>query len=213
MQPHLDLACAKLNNTQEELKISQDTTSNLAVKVTELENQLEQFQTTLDTLSPRIKDMEEFPPYLWRVTDFWEKVSRAKNGKEVVIKSESFYLGLHGYKMRLLMHPNGVGKGENASISLFVALLKGQYDAILPWPFSYKIKFTVIDQNPDLKQRQNFTMSLLSDPSRENMRRPASEQNAGHGYYTFLSHEKLRERSYVVNETLFIKFEASRSGR
>ena len=56
MQPHLDLACAKLNNTQEELKISQDTTSNLALRVTELENQLELFQTTLNSLSLRIDD-------------------------------------------------------------------------------------------------------------------------------------------------------------
>ena len=56
MQPHLDLACAKLNNTQEELKISQDTTRNLAVRVTELEKQLDAFQTTLNSLSLRIDD-------------------------------------------------------------------------------------------------------------------------------------------------------------
>lgn len=212
MQPHLDLACAKLNNTQEELKISQDTTRNLAVKVTELENQLEQFQTTLNTLSPRIKDLEEFPPYLWQVTDFWEKVSRAKNGKEDLVRSEPFYLGLHGYKIRLLMYPNGLREAKNTCISLYVVLMKGQYDPILPWPFSYKVKFTIIDQNPDLKQRQNFTLSF-TDPSSETMRRPESEENLGQGFDDFLSHEKLRERSYVVNETLFIKFGASRSGR
>ena len=264
MQPHLDLACAKLNNTQEELNISQDTTRNLAVRVTELENQLEQFQTTLSSLSRRIddeavemacvienevgtlqtqfenlegtvddvkdrvetvemifkdvveskhKDMEEFPPYLWPVTNFWEKVSRAKNGEEVRIESDSFYLGLHGYKIRLLMLPNGTKKGKNASISLYVALMKGPYDAILPWPFLYEVKLTIIDQNPDLKQRQNFTKSFRSDPSWETVQRPESERNRGRGFDIFLSHEKLRERSYVVNETLFIKFEASRSGR
>ena len=156
MQPHLDLACVKLDNTQEELKISQDTTSNLALRVKDLENQLEQFQTTVDTLSLRIdddavemvnalenkvmvdtfqtqfgnvegkvddlKDRVEFPPYMWTVTDFWEKVSRAKNGREVRIESDSFYLGLHGYKMKLRMYPNGIKGGIDVYTSLFLSL-------------------------------------------------------------------------------------------
>lgn len=261
MHPHLDLACAKLNDTQEELKISQDTTSSLALRVTELENQLELLQTTLNSLSLRIdddagkkvsalenkvdtfqtqfgnvegkvddlkdrvepmemilkdvveskhKDMEEFPPYLWPVTDFWEKVSRAKNGIEVQIESDSFYLGLHGYKMKLRLYPNGIKEGINVYTSLFVVLMKGKYDAILPWPFQYDVKFTIIDQNPDLKQRQNFSSSVSPNPSWTTMQRPKVEENAGQGFTKFLSHEKFRKSSYVVDETLFIKFEASR---
>ena len=244
MQPHLDMACVKLDNTQEELKISQDTTSNLALRVKDLENQLEQFQTTVDTLSLRIdddavemvnvlenkvmvdtfqtqfgnvegkvddlKDRVEFPPYMWTVTDFWEKVSRAKNGREVRIESDSFYLGLHGYKMKLRMYPNGIKGGIDVYTSLFFVLMKGKYDAILPWPFQYEVKFTVIDQNPDLKQRQNFSHSLRPSPLLTTMQRPKVEENPGQGFQTFLSHEQLRKSSYVVDETLFIKFEASR---
>ena len=246
MQPHLDLACAKLNNTQEELKISQDTTSNLALRVTELENQLELFQTQfgnvegevddvkgrVETLEMILKDvvesktkldMEEFPPYVWRVTDFWEKVSRAKNGREVRIESDSFYLGLPGYKMKLRMFPNGVKGGVNGYISLFLVLMKGQHDAILPWPFRYKGKFTVIDQNPDLKQRQNYSKSFISGPNSIQrpgrpafiagptfILRPKSEENKGWGLDACFSHEELRKNSYVVDETLLIKFEASR---
>lgn len=242
MQPHLDLACAKLNNTQEELKISQDTTSNLALRVTELENQLELFQTTLNSLSLRIdddagrkvnalenkvdtfqtqfgnvegkvddlKDMQQFPPYIWKVTDFWEKVRRAKNGREVQIESDSFYLGLHGYKMKLRMFPNGIKNGVNAYISLFVVLMKGQYDAILSWPFWYKVKLTITDQNPDLKLRRNVSKSFIPQPSWMSMQQPKSAENKDSGYFSFLSHEQLRKNSYVVDETLFITCEASR---
>lgn len=208
MQPHLDLACAKLYNTQEELNISQDTTRNLALRITELENQLELFQTTLNSLSLRIDDMEEFPPYIWTVTDFWEKVSKAKNGVKVRIESDSFYLGLQGYKMILIMYPNGARGARNVYMSLYFNLVKGQYDAILPWPLRYKGKFTVIDQNPDLKQRQNYSRSLVSGP--KVIHRPKSEEINGEGYDAFLSHEELRKNSYVVDETLFIKFEMSR---
>lgn len=243
MQPHLDLACAKLNNTQEELKICQGVTRNLAVRAAELENQLKQFQTTLDTLSLRIdngavemegkvddvkdrvetvetiltdvvesktKDMEECPEYIWPVTDFWEKVRRAKNGKEVRIESDTFYLGLHGYKMKLRMYPNGIRQGKNAYISIFLVLMKGKYDAILPWPFPYEVKFTIIDQNPDLKQRKNFSDSLGLSPSMETLQRPKFEENSGQGLNAFLSHKELRKSFYMAGETLFIKFEASR---
>ena len=244
MQPHLDLACAKLNDTQEELKISQDTTSNLAVGVAELKNQLKQLQTTLDTLSLGIdndavemvnalenkvtvdtfqtqfgnvegkvddlKDRVEFPPYMWTVTDFWEMVSRVENGREVKIESDSFYLGQHGYKMKLRMYPNGTKEGLKGYTSLFFVLMKGKYDAILPWPFRYEVKFTIIDQNPDLKQRQNFSKSFSPSPALTNMQRPKVEENGGLGFLTFLSHEQLMKSSYVVDETLFIKFEASR---
>lgn len=188
MQPHLDLACVKLDNTQEELKISQYTTSNLALRVKELENQL------------------EFPPYMWTVTNFWETVSRAKNGSEVQIESDSFYLGLHGYKMKLRMYPNGIKGG----INFYTSLMKGKYDAILPWPFLYEVKFTVIDQNPDLKRRKNLSSSLRPNPLFSAMQRPKVEENDGQGLPTFLSHAQLRNSSYVVDETLFIKFEASR---
>ena len=247
MQPHLDLACAKLNNTREELKLSQDTTSNLALRVTQLENQLELFQTQfqgnveckVDDIKDRVEtlemilndvvesktklDMKEFPSYIWTVTDFWEKVSRAKNWREVRIESDSFYLGLHGYKMKLGMFPNGTKGGVNAYISLYFVLVKGQYDAILPWPSRFKGKFTVIDQNPDLLQRQNYSQSFISGPNSIQrpgrpafiagptfILRPKREENKGWGLDACFSHEELRKNSYVVDETLLIKFEASR---
>lgn len=100
--------------------------------------------------------------------------------------------------------------------------MKGQYDAILPWPFRFKGKFTVIDQNPDLKQRQNCSKPFSSGPNPIQRPKgrlfiagstiilpPKSEENKVWGYNAFLSHEELRKNSYVVGETLFIKFEVS----
>ena len=234
------------------------------MRVTELENQLDAFQTTLNSLSLRIDDdagkkvnalenkvdtfqtqlgnvegkvekilkdvaesktkdiVEEFPPYIWKVTDFWEKVSRAKNGRDIEIESDPFYLGLHGYKMKLSMFPNGREGGVNRYISLFFVLMKGQYDAILPWPFRYEVKFTVIDQNPDLKQRQNYSKSFILGPNPIQrpkgplfiagptfILRPKSEAKKTRGFNIFLSHEELGNKSYVVDETLFIMFEGS----
>ena len=48
VKPHLDLACAKLNTTQEQLKMSQQATNNLTEKVFALENQWTLFQQKLE---------------------------------------------------------------------------------------------------------------------------------------------------------------------
>jgi len=32
--------------------------------------------------------------------------------------------------------------------------MKGEYDALLPWPFNKKVTFTLIDQDEDLLKRK-----------------------------------------------------------
>lgn len=204
-----DDAGKKVSALENKVDTFQTQLGNVEGKVDDLKDRVEPMEVILkDVVESKNKDMEEFRPYIWTVTDFWEKVSKAKNGEKVQIDSDFFYLGLHGYKMKLILYPNGNSEAVNAHISLFSALMKGQYDAILRWPFRYKGKLTLIDQNPDLKQRQNYSKSLIPGP--ETIQRPKSEENRGWGYDTFLSHEELRKKYYVVDETLFIKFEVSR---
>jgi len=51
----------------------------------------------------------------------------------------------------LQLLPNGNGIGENTHLSIFIVVMKGQYDAMLPWGFSKPVEFTLIDQqnNPN----------------------------------------------------------------
>ena len=204
-----DDAGKKVSALENKVDTFQTQLGNVEGKVDDLKDRVEPMEVILkDVVESKNKAKEEFPPYIWTVTDFWEKVSRAKNGKEVQIDSDYFYLGLHGYKMRLALYPNGCTRAVNAHISLFSSLMKGQYDAILRWPFRYKGKLTLIDQNPDLTQRQNYSKSFIAGP--ETSKRPKSEENEGWGFHAFLSHKELRKNYYVVDETLFIKFEVSR---
>ena len=155
------------------------------------------------------KEMDTFSPYVWKVSDFWERVSKAKRDKEVRVESDAFYVGPQGYKMKLAMYPNGTKEARNAHISLYIALMRGKYDAILPWPFLYKVTLTIIDQNPDLMKRNNFIKSFIPEPSWKSMQRPESEENERRGFGRFFSHAKLTAGSYVVDDTLFIKLEVS----
>jgi TNF receptor-associated factor 4 len=42
---------------------------------------------------------------------------------------------------------NGNGAGESSHISAYIKILPGEYDALLRWPFSHSVSFTLFDQS------------------------------------------------------------------
>ncbi|RLV93910.1 hypothetical protein DV515_00013340, partial [Chloebia gouldiae] len=50
----------------------------------------------------------------------------------------AFYTAKYGYKVCLRVYLNGDGTGKGTHMSLFFVVMKGDYDALLPWPFRHK---------------------------------------------------------------------------
>ena len=42
---------------------------------------------------------------------------------------------------------NGHKDGRGTHISIFMEIQPGEYDALLPWPFSHKVNITLLDQS------------------------------------------------------------------
>ena len=53
--------------------------------------------------------------------------------------SPPFYSCLGGYKMCLKVLANGEGKGKGTHVSVFIHLMRGEFDDDLKWPFNGKI--------------------------------------------------------------------------
>jgi len=147
----------------------------------------------------------ESPVFLWKISPFSEMLRQAKSGRNNKMDSEPFYTGPYGYKLKVSVNPNGDGSGKNTHLSAFVIIMKGEYDAVLTWPFHQKITFTLIDQQDNKDERENIVMHFRANPKLENFARPAVEENPGRGYARFVSHEKLRSRRYLVDDSLFIR--------
>jgi len=181
----------KLNNTQIQLKNTQEelkeTKRKLEEKVDILENKLMQF--------PGV--------HTWKITDFSEVMKRAKSGEQTQIRSAPFYE--HGYKFRLSLSPNGQSSGKNTHVSIFFVLMKGEYDAILSWPLDEKVTFTLIDQQRNPNDRENISNTADPKKDQECFMRPVEDENTGCGFPRFVSHKKLNERHYVVDDTVFIQ--------
>ena len=134
------------------------------------------------------------------------QVSQKSRGKELILFSPPFYTAVDGYKMCLCVYLDGNGLGHKTHISIFFVIMKGDYDALLNWPFNYKVSITLVNQD---KQEESFTRSFQSTNT-EHFQRPQSSMNVGSGFPKFTYLSVLHDNKYVKDDTMFIKAEVER---
>ena len=189
METHLDLACSKLKQVELEFSGKLKQVESVAVS--------HEVNSTLFT---------------WRIQNFYQSLQAAKEGSKEQLYSEAFYTSPHKYKLKMCLDPNGFGAGKNTHLSAYFIIMKGEYDAILPWPFLSQVTFTLIDQQEDTSKRENVVRSFKPDATMESFVRPVSGDNGGWGSHKFVSHEELQTRRYIVDNTIFLQVKVVSSG-
>ena len=153
--------------------------------------------------------------FIWKIEHFSEVLTQARVGAILSMHSSPFYSDRtesYGYKLKVRIYPNGEGTCKNTHLSVYILLMKGEYDAMLPWPFKGKVTFTLIDQQEDLVERQNITQQFTTGDHPESFTRPKSEDsNLGLGCPLFVSQEALHSRRYIVDDTLFLQVDVGPS--
>ena len=190
---HLDLACVKLSAVSDTQKKFEETTKKLEKRINALEKHIHYSEEKCES------------SFTWRIDGFSEVLRKAKSGEETMKESSPFYR--YGYKFKLSIYPNGLGLGKNSYLSAYLIIMKGEYDAMLTWPFHKKVKFTLIDQQEKANDRKDVFMSFTPDPKRKSCERPVKEENIGVGLSTFVSHKNLQERRFIVEDAIFVQFQ------
>ena len=114
---------------------------------------------------------------------------------------------------------NGVDDARKTHLSIYFILMQGEYDALLKWPFAFKVSFTLLDQSTSQDDQCHFSTCFWSDIRAECFQRPSLKMNCAYGIEKFISLEQFRQNlhRYVQNDTLFIKvevdFSSSSSGK
>lgn len=141
--------------------------------------------------------------FLWRVSDFNKKHQDALHGKTISIYSPPFFTSRRGYKMCARLYPNGDGMGKGSHLSLFFVVMRGNYDALLKWPFSQRVTFCMINQNGG----EHVIDSFRPDPQSSSFKRPTSDMNIASGCPLFIRLEMLQNTNngFLKDDTLFLK--------
>lgn len=77
---------------------------------------------------------------------------------------------------------------------------------------SSKVTFSILDQSdPSLSKPQHITETFNPDPNWKNFQKPCSSRNSldestlGFGYPKFISHEEIKKRNYIRDNSIFLK--------
>ncbi len=138
---------------------------------------------------------------IWKIPQFSQRMADAQSGKYTSIFSLPFHSGRYGYKMCLRLYILGDGIGKNTHMSLFFAVMKGEFDGILQWPFTHKVTFKLINQTGGTDIIDTFK----PDPMSSSFRKPKSDMNIASGCPRFVSHTELNSGGFRVDDTVFIK--------
>ena len=133
-----------------------------------------------------------------------ERIQDAKSGRQQSFYSPPFYTHPNGYKICARLYLNGDGQGRGTHASIFFVILRGEYDALLHWPFKQKCTFILIDQSTN---RMNITDAFKPHPNSESFKRPVSEMNIASGLPIFcpLSTLVAQDRGFIKENTMFIR--------
>ncbi|KAM7316886.1 hypothetical protein ACRRTK_024617 [Alexandromys fortis] len=178
----------------------------LSLQVVELQQTLAQKDQVLGKLEQSLRLMEEASfdgTFLWKITNVTRRCHESVCGRTISLFSPAFYTAKYGYKLCLRLYLNGDGSGKKTHLSLFIVIMRGEYDALLPWPFRNKVTFMLLDQN----NREHAIDAFRPDLSSASFQRPQSETNVASGCPLFFPLSKLQspKHAYVKDDTMFLK--------
>ncbi|NXD09279.1 TRAF2 factor, partial [Nothocercus nigrocapillus] len=187
-------------------ELDQNIIRSLELKIAELHRCLTQKDAGLSSLHKSLLFSEQASydgVFLWKITDVGRKLQDSVTGRTVSLYSPAFYTAKYGYKVCLRIYLNGDGTGKGTHVSLFFVVMKGDYDALLPWPFRHKVTFMLLDQN----NREHVIDAFRPDLTSASFQRPVNDMNVASGCPMFLPLSKLQspKYAYVKEDTLFLK--------
>ena len=177
----------------------------LHAKVAELEHGLDRCLSSCLDQALRVQLLERATydgVLLWKIDDFDRRRKEAIDGVTMSLYSIPFYTSRHGYKMCARVYLNGDGMGKGTHLSFFFLVMKGPFDALLPWPFKQKVTLTIMNQSG----KKHVTDTFRPDPQSSSFQRPSvKEMNVASGCPMFIHQEHLLNGGFVKDDCIFLK--------
>ncbi|XP_069054637.1 TNF receptor-associated factor 2-like [Lepisosteus oculatus] len=155
---------------------------------------------------------------IWKVERFSEHFRAASSSPPAArrpysLTSPPFQTGPFGYRLCCRLYPQGDGAGRGTHLSLFLCLLRGDFDDVLPWPFAQRVSFSLLAAGA--RGGRPLREAFLPDPRSGSFQRPRQAANAASGCPLFASLALLGlgaggaggASPYLRNDTLYIKVE------
>ena len=139
---------------------------------------------------------------VWKIDEFENRSYNAAAGHFRDLYSAPCYTEKYGYKFCLRLYLHGDGVGRETHLSLFLVIMKSEYDDILQWPFQKKIKFKLINQQDRSK---DHTEQMFPEKNSSSFQQPKKDMNIASGCPLFISLDRLKPEGFLKNGNLFVE--------
>ena len=166
-------------------------TSVLKKDTTILQDDTALLRSDVDTLNRKVIALISVPDYNERKTTNDEFLP------------ETFFTVPNGYKIGLVIHPNGSGDGEGSHVSVYLEVLDVPYKEKLQWPLKANVKVELLNQladktKPATKNHITYVDSICA------------ELNSGWLCPKFVLHSDLtfnpiRNTQYLLDDVLYFR--------
>lgn len=138
--------------------------------------------------------------YLWKMENWSQTLGKVTGKTRQSVFSSSFYTGHPGYLLRLVAFPSSDGPQKGLYLSVYVELVKGEYDNNLGWPIDLSMTLSVVDQRP------NGNDIVYSDQAKaESMLPEAFDSKRVFGKSNMISYNIINTKAYIKDNTVLIK--------
>ena len=186
MQAHLSLLSLVVPNLQTIVQQQGDLIKQMRDQIKQQGDQMKQMMKQLE---------KPFSP-VDIIMDGFEKHKKSNDAWY----SPPFYTHLGGYRMCLGVDANGFGRGKGTHVSVYVHLMRGEFDDLLKWPFRGEVTMQLKKTDPPHYQK---IINLNDDLSNKSVSKPTKERNiTGWGYLRYISHADLYAGGYLKDDKL-----------
>ena len=183
-----------------DLTVENEQLKQLKQEVTNLKEENKQLKQTVEKLT---KDIERYQigtplcPIELTMTNFEQ---HKEDGDEWY--SPPFYTHPKGYKMCTLVYAGAVGDDANVYVSLYLKLMKGEYDDQLKWPLRGIFEVQLLSQNGEERLWVRTVTYDRRTPDKYCVRVVDEKvTDVGFGMFKFIRHSKLKP-VYLQNDCL-----------
>ena len=130
----------------------------------------------------------------WKIKGVQQKIEKKED-----TYSDPFYVGLYKCQGNIYWDYNNTGK-----VGCFIRIVKGEFDDKLKWPFIYRRKFVLFNQN---RKEDNHIWS--NEITKETLRKfpdsfqkPTEIRNSGIGTPSFISNTEILTEKYCKEDSI-----------
>ena len=199
-----ELGQSQIHVTGVGVRLKKDV-EDLKSKINSIERKNDEHSKSVADMDLKIQLQENKTIYgelIWKIDKIDYRMRQARSGKTVALHSAPCYTKQYEYKYCSRLYLLGDGMGRSTHISMFVVVMKSEFDQLLTWPMRKRITFKLINlQN----EADSVIESFISNPRSSSFQRPTNNMNVACGCPMFITIERFLSGGFIKDNCVYIK--------